>query len=95
MSPWPMRILVAGIVVVVASPMVGLIITVCSMIGAFHTLGANGISDPKVLAGDVGNAVLATMVGLIISATIGLPLIIAGAVMLANRPGQSSAPPPA
>ncbi len=50
-------------VIGVVSPMIGLTGTVWGMIGAFNALGANGISDPKALAGKIGEVLIATHVG--------------------------------
>jgi biopolymer transport protein ExbB len=47
--------------------MVGLTGTVWGMIGAFRTLGANGISNPSELAGKIGEVLIATMSGLVVA----------------------------
>jgi len=54
-------------VVGVVAPMIGLTGTVWGMIGAFQALGANGISDPKALAGKIGEVLIATMSGLVVA----------------------------
>jgi biopolymer transport protein ExbB len=54
-------------VIGVVSPMVGLTGTVWGMIGAFRTLGANGISNPSELAGKIGEVLIATMSGLVVA----------------------------
>jgi biopolymer transport protein ExbB len=54
-------------VIGVVSPMIGLTGTVWGMIGAFNTLGANGITDPKALAGKIGEVLIATMGGLVVA----------------------------
>jgi biopolymer transport protein ExbB len=54
-------------VIGVVSPMIGLTGTVWGMIGAFNALGANGISDPKALAGKIGEVLVATMSGLLVA----------------------------
>jgi biopolymer transport protein ExbB len=54
-------------VIGVVSPMVGLTGTVWGMIGAFRTLGANGISNPSELAGKIGEVLVATMSGLLVA----------------------------
>jgi biopolymer transport protein ExbB len=54
-------------VIGVCSPMVGLLGTVWGMIGAFHTLGAEGIGDPSKLAGNIGEVLIATASGLVIA----------------------------
>jgi hypothetical protein len=77
----PLVLLVLGLVIFLGAPMLGLAGTVFAMVGAFDTLGATGISDPKALAGHIGTVLTSTMVGLIISGTIGAPLAIAGLVL--------------
>jgi len=54
-------------VIGVVSPMIGLTGTVWGMIGAFKTLGDNGIADPKLLAGKIGEVLIATMSGLVVA----------------------------
>ena len=54
-------------VIGVCSPMVGLLGTVWGMIGAFSTLGTEGIGDPSKLAGDIGEVLIATASGLCIA----------------------------
>jgi biopolymer transport protein ExbB len=54
-------------VIGVVSPMIGLTGTVWGMIGAFKTLGQNGISDPSALAGKIGEVLIATMSGLVVA----------------------------
>lgn len=85
MKPLPFRLLIAGVIVTLGAPMVGLIGTVLGMVEAFSTLGSNGISDPKVLSGSIGVVLTSTMAGLIIAAVVGLPLIITGVILLARR----------
>jgi flagellar motor component MotA len=77
----PLVLLIAGLVICLGAPLVGMAGTVFGMIGAFDTLGANGISDPKALAGHIGTVLMSTMVGLLISGTIGAPLLIVGLVL--------------
>ncbi len=93
MSPWPLRVLIGGIVIALGAPLAGLVGTVLAMMGAFHTLGATGISDAKVLANDVAAGLMSTMIGLVISGAFGLPLIVVGIVLLAVRRSQPKAPP--
>jgi biopolymer transport protein ExbB len=54
-------------VIGVVSPMIGLLGTVIGMIGAFAVLGSSGISDPRALAGKIGEVLLATASGLFIA----------------------------
>jgi biopolymer transport protein ExbB len=54
-------------VIGVVSPMIGLLGTVIGMMGAFATLGASGISDPRSLATSIGEVLLATASGLFIA----------------------------
>jgi biopolymer transport protein ExbB len=54
-------------VIGVVSPMIGLLGTVIGMIGAFRTMGAQGISNPQGLASAIGEVLLATASGLFIA----------------------------
>jgi len=54
-------------VIGVISPMIGLLGTVIGMIGAFSVLGSSGISDPRALAGKIGEVLIATASGLVIA----------------------------
>jgi biopolymer transport protein ExbB len=54
-------------VIGVVSPMIGLTGTVWGMIGAFKTLGDNGITNPSLLAGKIGEVLIATMSGLVVA----------------------------
>ncbi len=54
-------------VIGVVSPMIGLLGTVIGMMGAFATLGASGIGDPRGLASAIGEVLLATASGLFIA----------------------------
>jgi len=54
-------------VIGVVSPMIGLTGTVWGMIGAFKALGDNGISNPSLLAGKIGEVLVATMSGLVVA----------------------------
>ena len=53
--------------------MIGLLGTVSGMIGAFQTISAGGMGRPELLAGDIGEALITTAVGLVI----GIPAMIA------------------
>jgi len=91
----PLVLLIAGLGTFIAAPMLGLAGTVLGMIGAFDTLGANGISDPKALSGHIGTVLMSTMVGLLVSGTIGVPLILAALVLhfTARKPHDPRAIP--
>ena len=54
-------------VIGVVSPMIGLLGTVIGMMGAFSALAGAGVSDPRVLAGKIGEVLLATASGLFIA----------------------------
>jgi biopolymer transport protein ExbB len=54
-------------VIGVVSPMIGLTGTVWGMIGAFKALGDNGITNPSLLAGKIGEVLVATMSGLVVA----------------------------
>jgi biopolymer transport protein ExbB len=54
-------------VIGVVSPMIGLTGTVWGMIGAFKTLGDQGIANPSLLAGKIGEVLVATMSGLVVA----------------------------
>lgn len=49
------------------APMVGLLGTVSGMIKAFQTIAAGGMGKPELLAGNIGEALITTAVGLIIA----------------------------
>ena len=54
-------------VIGVCTPMIGLLGTVTGMMGAFSTLGTQGIGDPGKLAGSIGEVLIATASGLFIA----------------------------
>lgn len=60
-------------VVATVAPMIGLLGTVSGMIGAFQTISSGGMGRPELLAGDIGEALITTAVGLVI----GIPAMIA------------------
>ena len=97
MKRLPLVLLILGLVIFLGAPLVGMAGTVFGMVGAFDTLGANGISDPKALAGHIGTVLVSTMVGLIISGTIGAPLLIVGLVLhfAARKPAAPARSPTA
>lgn len=86
MKRLPLVLLILGLVICLGAPMIGMAGTAFAMIGAFNTLGAAGISDPKALAGHIGTVLTCTMLGLIVSATIGLPMILVGLVLQFTKP---------
>ena len=49
------------------SPLLGLLGTVTGMIQAFEAISAEGVGDPKVLAGGIGTALITTAAGLIVA----------------------------
>jgi biopolymer transport protein ExbB len=67
-------------VIAMISPMVGLLGTVSGMIGAFQTIATGGMGKPELLAGDIGEALVTTATGLIIS----IPAML-GYFVLKNR----------
>jgi biopolymer transport protein ExbB/TolQ len=87
MKPAVKWTLIAGIICTLCAPFAGLIFTVVGMIGAFHSLGQNGISDPHVLSTRIGEALVATMTGLIVGVIFGVPLILAAVIFhFATKP---------
>lgn len=68
---------------VAAGPLLGLIGTVIGMILTFETITASGSSDPKLMARGIGQAMIATVLGL----GIAIPLLFvnAGLAALSNR----------
>jgi biopolymer transport protein ExbB len=55
------------------SPLLGLLGTVAGIIHAFNAITANGIGDPRVLAGGIGEALITTAAGL----SVAIPSLIA------------------
>jgi len=49
---------------VAAGPLLGLVGTVIGMILTFHAITASGSSDPKLMAHGIGQAMIATVLGL-------------------------------
>ena len=85
--------LFAGVILVVFPPLVGLAPTVLITIRAFQQLGQSGVSDPNTLAGQVSNALIATMLGLVLS-VVGSFIVVASALALIilNKRRRSSIP---
>ena len=50
-----------------SAPMLGLLGTVSGMIKAFHTMGAQGMGKPELLAANIGEALITTATGLVIA----------------------------
>jgi len=50
--------------VVAAGPLLGLVGTVIGMIITFHAITASGSSDPRIMANGIGQAMIATVLGL-------------------------------
>ncbi|MEZ5278718.1 MAG: MotA/TolQ/ExbB proton channel family protein [Opitutaceae bacterium] len=67
-------------VVATVAPMIGLLGTVSGMIGAFQTISAGGMGRPELLAGDIGEALITTAVGLVI----GIPAMVAYFILRAR-----------
>ncbi len=81
MKRLPLILLILGIVFTLGGPLVGMTGTVLAMIGAFNTLGTNGISDPRALSDHIGTSLVSTVSGLVISTALGLPLIVIALVL--------------
>ena len=69
-----------------AGPLLGLIGTVIGMIITFHAIVASGSSDPKLMAHGIGQAMIATVLGLGIA--IPLLFINSGMTALSNKVTQ-------
>ncbi len=97
MKPAAKWTLIAGAFCTLGAPMLGFIITVLSMIGAFNALGHKDISGPAILSGHIGQALVATEIGLVISLALGLPLMVTAVVLLATTkptPSPKATPNP-
>jgi biopolymer transport protein ExbB len=55
------------------APLLGLLGTVAGIIHAFNAITANGIGDPRILSGGIGEALITTAAGL----TVAIPSLIA------------------
>jgi len=53
--------------VAVISPLLGLLGTVTGIINAFNAITAQGVGDPRVLSGGIGEALITTAAGLIVA----------------------------
>ena len=62
---------------VAAGPLLGLVGTVVGMIMTFQSITESGSSDPKLMAGGIGAAMIATVLGL----GIAVPLLFANALL--------------
>jgi biopolymer transport protein ExbB len=67
-------------VMAAAAPLIGLLGTVSGLIAMFQVITEHGVNDPKLLAGGIGEALIATETGLLIA----IPTLI-GHNFLANR----------
>jgi biopolymer transport protein ExbB len=63
--------------VVAAGPLLGLVGTVMGMIMTFQSITESGSSDPKLMAGGIGAAMIATLLGL----GIAVPMLFANALL--------------
>jgi biopolymer transport protein ExbB len=68
---------------VAAGPLLGLIGTVVGMIFTFQSITESGSSDPKLMAGGIGQAMIATVLGL----GIAIPLLFANTLLVALSRG--------
>jgi biopolymer transport protein ExbB len=68
---------------VAAGPLLGLVGTVVGMIITFHAIVASGSSDPKLMAHGIGQAMIATVLGL----GIAIPLLFINAGLTAFSRG--------
>ena len=90
----PLRILIAGMILFVAGPCLGLLLTGIGMIGAFHSLGQNGIADPHTLAGHIDTALVATVVGFVMSGFGVVTMMVALILHFTGRKSPGSPPNP-
>jgi biopolymer transport protein ExbB len=67
-------------VLAAAAPLLGLLGTVSGLIAMFQVITQHGVNDPKLLAGGIGEALIATETGLLIA----IPTLL-GHNFLANR----------
>ena len=86
-------LLIAGIVagfLLTLGPLWGMLGTVFGILRAFTALGQSGIGDPSVLSANVGEALIATAIGLV-ACPVGIVLFVVSVIQLdkANR-----VPPP-
>ncbi len=72
---WTIAVIV-GLFLVIAPPFVGLAGTVYAMIKAFKTLGMSEGSDPTAMAEAIGEAIMSTAIGFVLSAVAFIPLIV-------------------
>jgi biopolymer transport protein ExbB/TolQ len=75
-------LLILGAILVLAGPFLGFLMTVISMMFAFHDLGDNGIANPNQLSAHIGSTIICTLVGLVF-AGVGIVLLIVGGCMVA------------
>ncbi len=72
-------LLVLGVVLTFAPPVVGLLLTVLSMTMAFHDLSQQGIANPQQLSDHIGHSLVATAAGLVFS-IIGIVFLVTAGV---------------
>ena len=65
------RFLWAVKVVSVAAPLMGLLGTVTGMINTFQAITLFGTGDPKLMAGGISEALVTTMLGLVVAIPLG------------------------
>ncbi len=87
-------------VVMVGSPLIGLLGTMGGMVGAFEWMGMNGVLDPHIISEKVGEVLIATATGLGV-AVLGLPIFVTFLVLyirerrrLARQLAAPVEPPP-
>ena len=68
-------------VVAVVSPLLGLLGTVTGMIQTFQAITLFGAGDPKMMAGGISEALVTTMLGLMVAA----PLVLLHAFLSSTR----------
>jgi biopolymer transport protein ExbB/TolQ len=89
MKPAIKRTLIAGLVCTFVPPFVGLLFTVLGMIGAFHTLGENGITNSTMLSGYVGVTLVATAIGIAFGMVGAVTVLVAVIAHFATRTPQT------
>jgi biopolymer transport protein ExbB len=75
--------IVWGLVMIV-SPMVGMLGTVGGMKGAFDSMGTSGIKDPGVVSANIGEVLVTTAAGMAI-ALVALPLFVMFCVLMVRE----------
>lgn len=75
------------------APFAGVFATALGMTRAFAVLGSSGIADSQALAAGVGNALFATVIGLVVG-IVGFLLLVVSIVGLVVTHAPVPAPPP-